>query len=63
MIIILEGGIIQDISDIPKGMEVEVRDYDHFGSENYPDHALEVDENGDRYISNIFVGDNHDNQV
>ena len=33
IIIHVEGGIIQQISDIPKGVEVEVRDYDTDGTD------------------------------
>lgn len=47
--IVMEGGIIQDIENIPRDVEVIVRDYDVIDEDNY-----EEDDWGDRYIENVW---------
>lgn len=43
----VSGGVVQDISGVPRGVEVEVRDYD---CDERADETL-VDDNGDRYLA------------
>ncbi|MFQ6611082.1 MAG: hypothetical protein ACE5D7_09840 [Fidelibacterota bacterium] len=46
VIIVLEGGLIQDISGLPEGYSVEIRDYD---TEGTPDSELTTDSAGQKY--------------
>ena len=48
--ICVDGGVIQDISDIPEDVQVIVRDYDVDGSEE----GLLVDEGGDNFIESVW---------
>lgn len=50
--ITMEGGIIQDISGLPKETEVVVRDYD---AEMYDIDELKEDEEGNNYKEIIFT--------
>lgn len=49
--IIMEGGIIQEILDMPQGTNIVVKDYD---SEMYDIDELEKDEHGDEYKEIVF---------
>lgn len=51
IIIEVRGGGVQDVRDIPKGVVVEVQDYDVLG-EDYD--ALETNEDGDFYAKSIW---------
>lgn len=55
IIIIVEGGVIQDIQGIPAGVEVEVIDFDAEGAENY-----EL-VNGQPAIVSIYKGESSGN--
>lgn len=44
IVITIEGGLVQDVSNIPPGMKVVVRDYDCEGAD---DDELSKDERGD----------------
>lgn len=50
----LEGGLITEIKGIPRGVVVEVRDYDIEGTveEDSPD--LLTDDDGNQYLSSEF---------
>lgn len=52
IIIAVEGGIIQDMSGIPKGVEIEVRDYDIEG-ENEND--LDTNADGNQHTTSIWA--------
>lgn len=52
--IIVEGGVIQNVLDVPEGVEVEVRDYDVDGGEQ--DLELEEDDRGDHYVKSVYAG-------
>lgn len=45
-----EGGVVQDVSDVPDGFEVHVLDYEIDGSEV----GLETDANGDQFTRDIY---------
>ena len=47
--IVVEGGVIQEILDIPANIQVVVRDYDIDGSEE-----LETDGAGDQYVQTVW---------
>ena len=47
--ITVEGGVVQHV-EVPKGVQVIVRDYDVDGAEE----GLEEDENGDNYIESVW---------
>lgn len=49
--IIMEGGVIQEILNIPQGTNIVVKDYD---SEMYDIDELETDEHGDEYKEIVF---------
>lgn len=49
--ITVEGGVIQDISGVPKGARVVVMDYD---IEGYTNSELQTDSNGDEYRESVF---------
>lgn len=49
--ITVEGGVIQDISDIPKGVNVVVRDYDCEGCD---EELLKTDQDGNYYIESVW---------
>ena len=53
ILITVEGGVIQDISNIPENTEVEVYDYD---CDEYPNdnNNVEVDEDGDEYWKSVW---------
>lgn len=48
--ITVDGGVIQDIMDIPEDFQVVVRDYDVDGTEN----NLLVDEDGHNFIESVW---------
>jgi hypothetical protein len=48
--ITIEGGVIQNIDDIPPGVQVIVRDYDVDGSED----DLGQDDNGDKFVESTW---------
>jgi len=50
----VEGGLIQEIQDIPDTIRIEVRDYDVEGS---IDDNLITDENGYEFFQNIWEHD------
>jgi len=50
VIITVEGGIIQDIDNIPPGLQIIVHDYDAEGCEG----PTEVDDDGQHYIESIY---------
>jgi hypothetical protein len=54
IIITVEGGLIQDIKNIPFGTVIEVRDYDTDWDE---DKDLKEDEKGDKYTCVEWVGE------
>jgi hypothetical protein len=57
--IIMDGGVIQDILDIPADCEIEVRDFDVEGCE-FED--VLTDDNGEEYTSSVWgenVAPNH----
>ena len=50
LLIVVEGGLIQDIKNIPEGLEIEIRDYDA-DQYSYDDlEAMKADEDGRRYF-------------
>ena len=49
IIIIVEGGIVQNVIGIPKGATIEVHDYDTDGATPEEDNRLHFDKNGDVY--------------
>jgi hypothetical protein len=51
ILITMDGGVIQDINDIPPGVQVVVRDYD---IEDVDSAELTADENGDEYIESVY---------
>ena len=51
IIIIVEGGLIQDISNIPHDIEIEVRDYDTDGAD---EENTKKDSDGDEYLIGIW---------
>lgn len=52
----LEGGVIHDVSNIPKGIHVKIRDFDTDGVD-----AERITENGrDPYIESIWIGGEKD---
>lgn len=53
ILITVDGGIIQDICDIPDNIEIEVHDYDCDEYET-DDNNVETDENGDEYWKSIW---------
>lgn len=53
IIVVMEGGIIQDIQHIPAGIAIEVRDFDVEGS----DEELSKTDEGEEYVESIFRGD------
>ena len=64
IIITVEGGLIQDIQDIPFGTVIEVRDYDTdggfvkaTGEATGEDNNLREDERGDIYTCVEWVGE------
>lgn len=52
IIIVVEGGIIQDISGCPPNMEIEIRDLDTEGVE---EDKLSTTPNGDEYIESVHT--------
>ncbi len=48
--VIVVGGVVQDVENIPPGIEVVVADYDTDGI----DLNLRADENGDRFVEAIY---------
>jgi len=50
ILITVEGGIIQDIDNIPPGLQVVVHDYDAEGCEG----PTEIDDDGQHYIESIY---------
>ena len=53
IIVVMEGGIVQDVGGIPRGTTVIIRDYDCDG---YDDDVLETDEYGDKHHDSIYEG-------
>jgi hypothetical protein len=49
IIIIVEGGIVQNVSGIPRGAAIEVHDYDTDGATPEEDDRLRRDKDGDVY--------------
>jgi hypothetical protein len=49
IIIIVEGGIVQNVLGIPKGTTIEVHDYDTDGANPEEDDRLRRDQAGDVY--------------
>lgn len=56
IVISLEGGFIQDISNIPADVIVEVRDFDSDGRE---EEALSETPEGDKFILSEWTHDPH----
>ena len=52
ILIVVEGGVIQNIEGIPAGVQVEVRDYDVEGCE--PGDDLKTNDVGDEYFESIW---------
>ncbi len=53
--VIVEGGMIQDVIGIPKGVRVEVHDYDTEGGD--PDiESIETDRQGGRHFVSLWNG-------
>ncbi len=53
--VVVEGGVIQDILDIPAGAQVVVRDYDVEGID--ADEAeLETDDDGNEHVRSVWKG-------
>ena len=50
ILVTVEGGVIQDIENIPLGIEVVVHDYDVEGCEG----PTEFDDDGQHYIESIY---------
>lgn len=50
IVVFVEGGVVQDILNIPPGFQVIVKDYDVEGR----DMELETDENGDEYFKGVW---------
>ena len=55
IIIDLEGGVVHDVSGIPKGVEIELRDYDTEGLDL--ESRLKKDDAGHEYIESIYTDD------
>ena len=49
IIITVEGGIVQNVSGIPRGAAIEVHDHDTDGATPEEDDRLRRDKNGDVY--------------
>lgn len=56
IIIIVSGGFVQDIQNIPKDIVIRVRDYDS-GEVCDNEEIIQVDEDGDRYEEGVWVGE------
>ena len=54
IVLYLQGGAIQGASDLPPGVEVEIRDYDTEGTDQHP--RMKRDEDGDQYESIVIGG-------
>lgn len=54
IIVELNGGLIQDVSGLPKGWNIVVRDYDVEGAD---EDDLETDEDGEYYSESWWEGD------
>ena len=58
IIIEVLGGLVQDVSGIPEGVEVEIRDYDDAaGDENMPADFIGTDESGDKFFKAVWEHD------
>ncbi len=55
IIITVEGGLVQGISNIPEGVTVEVHDYDTADG-----HDPQVDQDGSIYNKSQWIGATHD---
>ena len=59
IIVTVEGGVVQNVSNIPAGIAIEVRDYDNgeeATEEERADHGMEQDSEGDWYSSEVYSG-------
>ena len=54
IVLYLQGGAIQGASDLPSGVEVEIRDYDTEGADQHS--RVKRDEDGDLYESIVIGG-------
>ena len=53
IIVVVEGGLIQDIVGIPSGVKIEVRDFDVEGTD--PEyHELKTTLDGEEYVSSVW---------
>ena len=52
-VLIISGGVLQSVKGLPKGITLEVRDYDTDGVD---DAALKVDRDGDCYNEVVWIG-------
>lgn len=52
IVVIVDGGLVQDIHHIPEGVEVEVRDFDIEGVQL---EELMQTENGEKYINALYT--------
>lgn len=51
--IIMQGGVIQDILNIPEGGVIKIKDYD---TEGIPENELEKDDDGNPYVVSVWEG-------
>ena len=51
IVIVMEGGVIQDIVNIPPGVEIEVRDFDIEGT---IEEELEETPDGEQYVQSLW---------
>jgi hypothetical protein len=54
ILITVRGGVVQDVSSIPLGVRVEVRDYDCDREEGHDYDYIKQDEEGDCYIKGVW---------
>jgi len=54
VIVQVEGGLISDVYDIPRGINVETRDYDIEGCDEDEEAELSTDKNGDKYYRFVY---------
>ena len=56
IIVEIAGGLVQDVLGVPKGVVVEIHDYDDAHEAEEGEH-MGVDENGDQYFKGVWGHD------